>query len=244
MPDIFGSEPLESDETENISLDTLVGDDRKYKSPDELAKAYVNADSYIEKQKRELAERDAELKILRELRDAQLSKKIENSGDNDPPGRQHETPPDPAALKASDVDINKLVREELAQASEEKRRADNINEAAKTMTQRFGSPAKAQEAVRRRAEELGVGVDWLMDSAAKSPSAFYATMGISPTDRSASSPGFRHEVNIERTTSGGLRNFTYWEELRKKSPKTYYSPETQKQLFAARRELGDKFYAS
>jgi hypothetical protein len=61
------------------------------------------------------------------------------------------------------------------------------------MIEVYGDSAKANEAVTRRAGELGVSVDWLRDSASRSPNAFFATMGITKGQVS-SSPASPPEV--------------------------------------------------
>jgi len=236
MPDIFGSEPIEpNDDESTITLATLVGDGQKYKTPDELAKAYHNADAYIARTKQEKLELEAELKVLRDLAEAR-----NKNPSPEPAAPVTPEPREPVAPRA-DVDISELVRQELSNADAEKRKADNINAAAEQMTKRFGSPSKANEAIRNKAQELGVSPEWLQDAAARSPTAFYATMGITPDSRSSSTPSYSAEVRLPSGQSG-QKNFRYFEDLRKSSPKTYHSADVQKQLFAARRELGDKFY--
>lgn len=238
MADIFSADPIAPEDV-NITLDTLVGDDRKYKTPDELAKAYAHAEPLIESQKAELARLAAENKVLKDLEDARLRGR--NNPDPDPVNDRQQQP-DPNHQKRDDVDINKLVREELQNASEEKRKADNINAAAEVMNRHYGNPSKAQEAIAKRAEELGVSFEWLKEAASNSPKAFLASMGINPDARPNNTPGYRNEVNINH--GGNVKNFQYFDNLRKSDPKAYFGREIQKQMFDARRELGEKFYTS
>ena len=238
MADIFGAEQIApSEDGTTVTIDTLVGEGQKYKSNDELAKAYANADAYIATLKAKDAEKEAELKVLRDLAEAR-QKQTTTPKEEQPVTQEQREPATPKA----DVDISELVRQELSNASETKRRNDNISAAAETMNKHYGNPSKAQEAIRNKALELGVSFDWLKDAAAQSPSAFYATMGISGESRSNSTPSYQPEARPS-TNSGGVRNFKHFEEIRKSSPKLYHSAEVQKQLFAARRELGDKFYS-
>lgn len=239
MADIFGENTIETEQDAlSITADTLVGDGRKYKTTDELATAYANADSFIEKLKARDAEREAELKVLRDIAEAR-SKAKETPAADDDKGRQSQ--PDPVSLPKVE-DIGELVRQELQNSKQTERRTENINKAAKAMTNHYGSEAKAQEAIRRRAEELGVGFDWLRDVAADSPSAFFASMGVSPDSRSSATPSYSNEA--VRRSSEGVRDFSYWDDMRKNNPKVFYSADVQKQMFTARRELGDKFYKS
>jgi hypothetical protein len=224
-----------SDETV-ITIDTLVGEGRKYGNPDELAKAYNHADAALERAKADKLALEAELKVLKDITEARLN--------GTPPVKQEQVTQEQreqAQPQKEAVDLNKLVREELTAASEEKRKSDNINAAAEALNRVYGTPAKAQEAIRNRANELGVKFEWLRDVASDSPQAFFASMGITPNQRSNNSPGFSNEV-VLRDSGSSDKDFRYWENIRKTSPNTYYSREVQKQMFAARQELGDRFF--
>lgn len=241
MADIFGADTITPDDNENdITLDTLVGEGRKYKDPNQLAKAYTHADAEIDRLRAQLAEKETEARVLRDLNEARSTQKPTNEQPTE--DRQQQPDPNPAQKPE---DISELVRRELTQAEAERRKTDNINRAAEVMNGHYGSAAKAQEAIRARAAELGVNFEWLRDAAANSPNAFFATMGINPAARSASTPGHSPEV-IRQPQSGtsGTKGFRYFEELRKTSPKAFYSPAIQQEMFAARRELGDKFYTN
>lgn len=237
MADMFSDEPIVDENTDNeVTLDTLVGDNQKYKTPDDLAKAYTHADRELLARAARIAEQEAENKVLRDLLEARGTQKpAEEQKSEDRTPNDPDPKPDPKP-----VDISELVRKEMQTASEEEKRSRNINLAAEEMAKHYGSPAKAQEAIRNRASELGVGFDWLKDMASTSPQAFLASMGVTG-QRSVATPGYTNEVQTH--TGRAVRDFAYFDEIRKKSPKTFYSSEVQKQLFAARRELGDKFFS-
>jgi len=240
MPNPFDADTIQPEENEDtITLEDLVGEGRKYKDPNELAKAYNHADSYIQNLKAEKARVEAEAKVLRDLVEARG--KAPEDSKNDPPAARIE-PPEPQN-RDQQVDLNELVRKELSAAREQESAAANINRAAEVMSNHYGSAHKAQEAIRVRAQELGVSFDWLKDSAAKSPAAFFATMGINANQRPVNTPGYTPEVNLGHK-GGSAKNFRYFEEIRKADVKLYNSPEIRKQMFESARDLGDKFYAS
>jgi hypothetical protein len=240
MSDPFSADTIQQDEV-TVTVEDLVGEGRKYKDTQELAKAYTNADGYINKQKQDIAERDAELKVLRDLVNAR--KEPDKKPDDTPPQPDRQQQPDPNERKNQDVDLNELVRKELSAAEAERRKADNVNKAAEVMNNHFGSAAKAQEAVRRRAEELGVGVDWLRDAASNSPNAFFATMGINSNARPAPSPGHNPEFNPS-THKSNVRDMSFYENVRKTDPKRYYSAEMRAQLMEDARTLGNSFFTN
>lgn len=244
MSTIFDQTPGKEDgpNLEEINTEVLVGDGRKYASTDDLAKAYVHADSFIEKQKARIAELETEVRIREELANKQKTPPEEKPGNE--PGHENPpvTPPVNTPEGKSDVDIASLVRNELEKASTEKTFAQNVDSAAKVLVEVYGSEEKANLAVRQKAAELGVGVDWLMNIAGTSPSALLGTMGVSPETKSTSTPFSSSEVVRNRGAS--KKNFKYFEEIRKADPKSYYSAQVRKEMFEARKELGDAFYSN
>lgn len=241
MADIFGDPTPEAESYDDVTLDTLVGEGQKYKNPDELAKAYASADAFIAKKKAREVELEAELKVLRDLVEARKTKEDDSTGKQ--PDGQRQPDPNPAP-KAEDVDLSELVRKEIANRDSETRKAENINKTAEVMTKHYGSPDKANAAIHRRAQELGVSADWLRDAASQSPAAFLASMGVDPNGRSNSTPGFSNEVNLG-TSGSQKKDFSYWENLRKTMPSSkFWSSEVQAAMRTARRELGDKFFTT
>lgn len=239
MPnDIFSENQItDENEFEDVTAETLVGETQKYKTIDDLAKAYSHADAELLKRQQRITEVEAENKVIKDLLEARGAQKP--AEEQKPVVAEHDNREQRPAPKPED--ISELVRKELQNASAEERRSRNINLAAEEMNKHYGSASKAQEAIRARATELNVGFDWLKDMASTSPQAFLASMGVTG-QRSSATPGYSNEV----TPSSGrsVRDFKYFEELRKKAPKTFYSSEVQKQMFAARRELGDKFFST
>ena len=243
MPNPFDADTIQPDDNNEVTvtLEDLVGEGRKYKDPNELAKAYNHADAYINSLKAKDAEKEAELKVLRDLVNARSDK---TSNPNDQQQQQpRQEPPVVDAPQTPQVDLNELVRKELDSARAEERRAANVNKAAEVASAHFGNAAKAQEAIRRRAEELGVGVEWLQNSAAQSPNAFFATMGINPAARPTNTPGYNPDVNVNGGR-GSKRNMSYYENIRKQDVKLYNSAEIRKQMMEDARELGSEFFSN
>lgn len=240
MSDIFNEEPIvDPNEEQQVTLDDLVGEGRKYKSPDELAKAYNHADAFIESQKAERQRLEAELKVLKDIVEARQKPSDAPKDEAKPSGQEPPVKnPDPKA----DVDIGELVRQELASANEQKKKTDNINRAAEALNRVYGSPSKAQEAIRSKAAELGVGFEWLRNLASDSPEAMLRAMGVDPASRPGNSPGYSPDIEVGRDRTN-VRNYAYYNNIRKTDLKRYNSPEVRKQMFDDAQKLGDKFYS-
>jgi hypothetical protein len=234
---------------DSITLETLVGEGQKYADPTQLAKAYVSADYTIDQQKSKIAELEARSKVLNDLLES--NKPVNNNDQNKPDDKKpeaqqprFEAPPvnknDGVTNGGNSPDLSELVRQELAKANEQQSFKSNVETAAGRLTEQYGSAEKAKDVVNAKAKELGVSVDWLLDAAGRSPSAFYATMGLNSSP-SLNTPVSQSDNNI-RVGSGNKKDYKYFEGLRKASSKQYYSAQVQRELFQARTELGEAFY--
>ena len=230
-----------------VTSETLVGEGRKYKSTDELAKAYAHADAYVAQAKAEQATKSAEIKVLKDLLEANQNKTEEKPPEVKTPEELAEElrnkPPE--VPNSKNEDLSTRINERLDEVEREREFSGNVNKVSETLTEHFGSPAKAQDYVSSKAKELGVPTDWLMDVAGKSTTAFYNTVGFSPeAGQSNSSPNSGPTVNTAafRNNNAGVRNNAYYEEIRKTDPKLYYSAPTQRSLMNDAREQGADFF--
>lgn len=240
---------------EEVTVETLVGDEQKYSDANQLAKAYVSADYTIDQQKARIAELEARDKVLSDLVDQKNNTNSDNNSNKpddlkdkqqkqqlDPPPENKEKVVNNNGDNDKNLDLSELVRQELEKANEQKSYTDNVDNVAETLKEQFGSVQSANEAVNKKAKELNVSVDWLMDAAGKSPTAFFATMGLSNDAKSTNTPASFSDNIIRPEGNRGKKDFKYFENLRKENSKAYYSSQVQREMFNARKELGDNFY--
>lgn len=241
---IFAKTPEGETEQEeiNVSVEDLVGEGKKYADENELAKAYANADGYIQKLKAEKARIEAEAKVLRDLAENKEDRSKDSDSRNKPPVNAGD-PKDDKEDSQNKTDLSQKIAEELEKLDKTKAFTNNVNEVSERLSNFYGGSKEAQKAINAKAKEMKVDVDWLMDIAGRSPTAFYNTVGID--QRSLSTPNANTGGNVNTSAldkNTGRRNFKYYEEMRKTSPKQYYSPAVQKELYKDARELGEKFY--
>jgi len=99
---------------------------------------------------------------------------------------------------------------------------------------KFGTLAKATEATLAKAAELGLSVDFLKDTAAKSPTAFLKVMGVDTTQQANNGVGVsKTDINtqgfkIQGTVEVGTK--AYYDKLRKEKPSEYFSATIQQQI--------------
>lgn len=228
----------------NDYLAALVGEDKKYKTVDELAKAYANADAKIMADAAELAhkaELETELAITKRLLDAANTRvPLEEK-----PVVKPETP---VVTSFSEEDLDARITKTLADKADKERRESNQQVAAQRLVEAFGNVDNAKAAIATRAQELGVSAKWLEDTAASSPNAFFATMGLTSAPATKETPAPKGDVNMEALLKNpanlGIKpgTYKYYQNLRKQDPKLYASPATQRQMHNDAMARGAEFY--
>lgn len=234
MADVFN---LENNEEVNLGLNDLVGEGKKYSDPDQLAKAYANVESFAEQLKRE----NAELRAFKDAEEAKQKNQKPPEGkepEQVPGGDNHQEPP--KAKTPGDNDFRSQIREEVKALNEQERGLANLDTAAKKLIELTGSEAKANEAIRQKASELGVTVDWLKETAMRSLQAFYTTMGVNSGGHSTSTPASSSDVRFRDNSN--VRNFEYFDKMRKDNPKLYFDKATQQEMMKEARLQGADFY--
>jgi len=237
--DIFSGNIDENVPTD-LRLEDLVGEGKKYKDPDALAKAYANIEGHSATLEKELAD----LRAARDLAEAKLKNQLPpKDGEQAKPPVDDNQPPAPKSSAKDEVDFRSQIREEVKALNEQERGLANLDTVAKKLAELEGSPRAASEAIKRKADELGVTVDWLKETAMRSPTAFYSAMGVNiHGGTSRSTPAPHSDVRLDSRNGGNVRDFEYFDKLRKDNPKLYFSAETQREMFEARKKMGEDFY--
>lgn len=237
MADIF-SDNVPEDVPTDLKLEDLVGEGRKYQDPDALAKAYANIEGHAATLEKELAD----LRAAKDLEDAKLKNNPQppKDGEQDKPKPGDNQPPAPNSSPKDDVDFRSQIRDEVRALNEQERGMANLDTVAKKLAELEGSPKAASELIKRKADELGVTVDWLKETASRSPDAFYNTIGLSRDAVGRKTPTPGSDVRFDNRDNS--RGFEFFDKMRKDNPKLYYSASTQREMFESRKKMGEDFY--
>jgi len=200
----------------------LVGENQKYKTPEDLAKAYSNADQFIEQLKeenRKLREQTAAAKTIDDVLE-RMSKQGNAPADDNPPVQ---------GFKPEDV--QQLVEKTLEGRETANKRNNNLLKADSLMKEKFGS--KAEEMFKQRAstpEKAKI----LMELAATDPAEFVSLFTGTPV--SAGNTMDTGSVNTTSVPSSGGNRATIegtkeWAaKVRKENPTQYWSQDFQYKL--------------
>ena len=233
-------QPLEEKQEPVIAqssyIDQLVGEGKKYKSTDELAKAYHHANLHIEELKTDLSEYKGGKELLNEV----LSE-IRNSNEEE----STETPAPPQAPVETQIqteDVAKIVNDQFEQREALAYAQNNVDDSLKKLVGIYGSEVKVKAAVSKAIGNDKNVKDVIDNLSRTNPDTLFKLItGIVPTS----------EVDVSNTTainnsSGGVPAFEgvlTWDkcrEIRKDNPRLYKSVEFRKQMEVAAADAAER----
>jgi len=222
MSDLF------ADLNAEVTVEALVGEGKKYKDVDALAKSRVDADDHIARLQAEMTQMREELsqRLTVEEQIGRLSQRNEQ-----PQTPKAETPP-----VSQPEELSSRIREALDQREQETKIAGNLQRVESRLLEEFGTAEKAGQMIRSKAAELGVSPQWLRDVGAASPEALFTNLGL--VVRQSAQPRVSHsDVNTAGLPAhnGGSRDGSYefYENLRKTNPRQYFTPKVQNAIHEA-----------
>lgn len=224
MPNIFD----DTTNIDDITIDALVGDGKKFKTPDDLARGKAEADRVIKAREQELAELREELN-----RRATVEEILSRNNNQAPQSERQPEEHQPAATgrTLTDEDLAERVKSLLDKRTEQEKITSNLETVADRLVDVYGDEDKANKALKAKAAELGVSIQFLQDVGARSPKALFTTLGLDAAPSPTAST--RSEVNTEAfgtSRPGDVQpgTYQYWEAQRKeRGDRWYFTPEVQ-----------------
>lgn len=231
-------------------LEELVGDGKKFKDPNELARGKAEADAFIARLTREQEELRRELNTrltLEQYLDKMGNGVNQNNGRSDPPPNEpNGDGSNTTALKPEDIEA--LIEKKVSERERQRIQSQNLAEAKQKLVEAFGNdyPSKLREV----STSLGLTEDHLNKMASESPKAFLKLVGADNPAQKPQTPNSLFVPPTSQTTArpnnglSGERTKKYYDEIKKRDPKAYWSPATQNQLHKDALRLGRDFFDS
>jgi hypothetical protein len=241
MTDLFDAPATTGNE---VKLEDLVGDGKKFKSVEDLVRGKLEADRFIEQIKQENQELREDLATRARVEEV-IGRLNPNTSSQKP---TEETPPNhegnPSEGAASKpVDIDAAITAALEKRETANRQTSNVNEVKSTLSKVWGDgyASKLAEA----AATLDMSKEDLNRLAANNPKLFYRAIGVDPNAARQEESLFTppsSAINAEVSTSQGVvRNKAYYDKMRRENPTEYFKPHIQNQRFQDAARLGDRF---
>ena len=251
MTDVFSSATTETVTTEITNNQTndsyvtqLVGEGKKFKDIESLAKGKLEADRHIgeitktlDELRAELAKQDYAKSLLEQMNKASETTAEQPSSSIPSPSNTENT-----TQRASD-DIEALVEKVITEKERSRTVTQNLSVVNEEMEKQYGD--KAGQILKAKSAELNMSLERLKEIAAESPTAFFQLVGVNNNNKKVTSMTTQSSVRSENFNSNSQeRDFEYYQKLRKENRSLYYSPKIQNMMLQDRTRLGDKFYKS
>lgn len=246
MAGILDQDPQEVDPSKNYYED-LVGDGKSFKDNEALAKGKYMADMHIKMLEKRMDELRAD--YLKVQEDSQSRAKLEDLIKTLETRQQPVSSANPSE-RGSDTptfDINELdklmsekMEKGLSAYETANRQKENTKVVIDRLKERYGNSYSST--VKEQIQSLGMSEDMFNQMAKDSPQALLRTLGIDAQIRESYQAPPRSESSFQFK---GLpkRDWTYYEEMKKKDPKAYYNPKTLIQMEKDALALGEAFDA-
>ena len=223
-------------------LDSLVGEGKKFKSTEDLARGKLEADSFIIKLQTEAQEMREELNKRLAVED--VLKKIEERQKPVEPALSNRDTPDPAEKTdnrgVSMDDVAKLVQQQMEEKDLTTVRKTNLNSVKEKLVKHYGVDYASK--VRSKLAALSLGDDFANGLAATQPTAFLALVGIEGNTPVTPGPEPRSTVRLPGN-SDDRRNYEYYQKLRREDPSRYFDTKIQMQMHKDALEQAEDFYS-
>lgn len=223
----------------------LVGEDKKYKTNQDLARAAVEKDSFIERLKREnadvrniLAEMNQDLSARKRLED--LVDQLASGQTKTPSNTNNQNVEQTQNSVASPEEIAKLVKNSLMEDAAKQRQNENLEKVASKLQEHWGD--SYSQKLTEHMNTLGMDKVSFSNVAKTSPEAFLRMVGIQEKreERTLFTPP---STQVNTTAMGPARtnkNWAYYQEMRRKDPVKYSSIEVQNELYATALAYAEK----
>ncbi len=238
---------LQLDETKNY-LTELVGEDKKFISPEDLAKGKYVSDHYIKTLEKRLDDMREEYKTVRDQNIASpklqelidkndaLLAQLASRGNTNISNEDNK-----AALNPDDVES--LIAKRLQSHEETKREQENFNTVMGKLSEKFGK--NYVEVLREQSSQLGLTDEDINLMARKNPNLFMKTfdLNVQKTDNNFQTPPRNEKRNDNFSPRNAeVRNWAYYEKMRKTEPMAWMDKRIAVQMEKDAQAQGVKFY--
>jgi hypothetical protein len=253
LTDLFNTPPQTTEVDPNKKYyDELVGEDKKFKTNEDLAKAKAESDRFIQQLQGELAGIRQELSTRQTLEELMTKVGSQRVPENTPGNNQNPNGDDDGKnVKAfSEEDIARLVEDRLTKAERARVHNSNLETVKQTLMESFGSDYVTH--LKAKAAELGVSEEYLNSMAKETPKAFLKLVEVDATKRATpSAPGLftpPSGANIRSTDQSkgfsptGIPKMSYYENIKRTDPAKYWSAAVQNKMHKDAIALGEAFF--
>lgn len=224
-------------------FDELVGEGRKFKTPEDLAKGKYEADVTIDLMKKRMDELRTDYLKLREENEKQdkLKSLIDNvqqqrlaNSDNT------QAKEDAKTLKPEEIET--LIDRKYQERRTLERQTENLNSVQAKLKETWGD--NFSTILKQKTEELDLTSEEVNSMAKNNPKLFFRTIGVDAPvkgDVFQAPPRSEQRTDNFSPSSSKKRTWSYYQELKKANPQLYFDRATAVQMAKDAVEYGEAF---
>jgi hypothetical protein len=247
QPNLFESkeESFQFDENKDY-LPELVGEGKKFRDQEALAKGKIQSDLYVKTLEQRLDEmrRDYEEARKASMTGDRINELIDrlNKGSTETnlnlePKHENGENTTPS-IKPEDVEG--IVLKKIEESKRFEKEQANFNTVQAKLRERYGNNFTA--VLEQQRQNLGLDAEDINALAKKSPVAFFKTLGLDqPQQDSFQSPPRSTIRNDNFLPNVEKRTWSWYQNVKKKDKALYYAPKTIAQMHRDHAELGREF---
>lgn len=248
-------DPNTETEGDSDPFETLVGEGKKFKTPQDLAKGKLESDKFIRDLERQISEMKEDLdksSKIEELLELARSQQKDKAAQSPPSGNENREDndggtgdPNDTSSGLTDERLKALIESQLSTVETARSRQNNLKEVDAILEEKFGETAKSF--LKTKSSEIGMSIDELKDLASRNPKAFFQLTGVTV----GGVPNRNQSVTVGSSRSDGTavyggksenRDFAYYQKLRKENKKQYYNSATQAQMYKDVKEIPKEIF--
>ena len=251
MTDLFTNtqptdQPAEIDPNKDF-FSELVGEGKKFKTPQELARAKAESDAFIERLKNENSGLRDELKTRTTLEEVMT--KLTQTQRQDPPSSQNNHNGEDEDSKTTAItpeQIAKLVDEKVSQRESMRQAEANVAFVSNELKKAFGDSYVNR--LQTEAQALGMSKEEVNRMAAQAPKALLRLLGadkapeVRPQAPDVFTPPSSRVQSQSAHTGATERTKAFYDAMKKQDANRYWSKEIQSQMHRDAVRLGEKFF--
>jgi hypothetical protein len=244
MNKIFEEDDLPQ-EPENY-YNELVGENRKFKDQEALAKGKWYADRALSTKERQFDELSSDYLRLKADYDARAKLEELLKDRLQQPQERDETPQNANQPGYNPDDLKKLMKQELTSYEREKRYEENVKKSKEIARESLGT--NWSSTLKSKMDDLDITEEETYSLMERNPKVFASTFGLQtkpgqPSFQSPPTSNQRSDVfkpSVNKAAAG--RTWSYYQKLKEeKGLQEWLDPKIQAQMYKDSQELGDAF---
>jgi hypothetical protein len=226
-------------------LEELVGEGKKFKTVEDLARGKAESDLFIQHKNREFDSLAKDYLALREEYNTgpKLQELIDRLAQQQQLASSDHTPANEDTKPVMDSkEMESLISSKIQEHETSRKQEANFNLVREKLKERFGNNYK--DTFRTQIEELGLTENFVNQLAREQPRVFIRTFGLDApinTENFQTPPKSNQRSDSFAPRGAEKRTWAYYQKMKKDQPKLYLEPKTQVQMHQDAISLGDEF---